>query len=189
MVGTASLPGGRMCLVISGITGQWGRCGPLHDRTADARSVEPTVSGVSASDYIPMIRRSRCWRRGQESPHFSNWSENVREQGLLLEHLGETLHQWPKPVVTHGWDEIVEHAALAEQRVDTAFGGVGLECTATIWIEGATIRMRSASTLEARLSQQLVAGKGLFVVAGSDNQDGMSSLVLPAAFGVTLCLR
>jgi hypothetical protein len=41
--------------------------------------------------------------------------------------LGDALHQGPEPIVTHGWDEFVEHAALAKQRVDTSFGSVGLE--------------------------------------------------------------
>src|SRR4249919_1598181 len=57
----------------------------------------------------------------------SDRSENVCEQRLLLEHAGKTLHQRTQPGLRHGRDQIVEHAALTEQRMDAAFGGVGLE--------------------------------------------------------------
>ena len=38
----------------------------------------------------------------QESPHLSDRSKNVGEERLLLQHLGEAMHQWAQPVITHG---------------------------------------------------------------------------------------
>jgi hypothetical protein len=37
----------------------------------------------------------------QESPHLSDRSKNVGEERLLLQHLGEAMHQWAQPVITH----------------------------------------------------------------------------------------
>jgi hypothetical protein len=39
----------------------------------------------------------------QESPHLSDRSKNVGEERLLLQHLGEALHQRAQPSITHGW--------------------------------------------------------------------------------------
>ena len=43
-------------------------------------------------------------RRGfpQESPHLSDRSKNVGEERLVLQHLGEAMHQRAQPVITHG---------------------------------------------------------------------------------------
>jgi predicted transposase YbfD/YdcC len=58
-------------------------------------------------------------------PHLSDRPENVCEERLLVQHAGETLHQRTQPGFRHRGDQIVEHAALAEQRVDAALDGVG----------------------------------------------------------------
>ena len=65
--------------------------------------------------------------QAHDSPHLSDRPENVCEQRLLLQHAGETLHQRTQPGFRHRRDQIVEHAALTEQRMDAALGGVGLE--------------------------------------------------------------
>ena len=39
----------------------------------------------------------------QESPHLSDRPKNVGEERLLLQHLGEALHQRAQPSITHGW--------------------------------------------------------------------------------------
>jgi UDPglucose 6-dehydrogenase len=62
-----------------------------------------------------------------DSPHLSDRSENICEQRLLLQGKGETLHQRTQPGFRHRRDQIVKHAALTEQRMDAALGGVGLE--------------------------------------------------------------
>jgi flagellar hook assembly protein FlgD len=38
----------------------------------------------------------------QESPHLSDRSKNVGEERLVLQHLGEAMHQRAQPVITHG---------------------------------------------------------------------------------------
>ena len=63
----------------------------------------------------------------QDSPHLSYRSKYVCEERLLLQHLGETLHERAEPVVTHRWNKVVEHATLAEQRMHTAFRRAGFE--------------------------------------------------------------
>src|SRR6476646_11572282 len=62
-----------------------------------------------------------------DSPHLSDRSENICEQRLLMQRKGETLHQRTQPGFRHRRDQIVKHAALTEQRMDAALGGVGLE--------------------------------------------------------------
>src|SRR5271168_3989831 len=63
----------------------------------------------------------------QDSPHLSDRPENVCEERLVLQHLREALHQRAQPSLRHRRDQIVKHASLTEQRVDTALGGVGLQ--------------------------------------------------------------
>jgi hypothetical protein len=72
-------------------------------------------------------RRSWSGVHAHDSPHLSDRPENVSEQRLVLQHAGEALHQRTQPDLRHHRDQIVEHAALAEQRMDAALGCVGLE--------------------------------------------------------------
>lgn len=51
------------------------------------------------------------------NPLISNDRECAAECGALGDGLAEARHQWGEPVLWHGGDEFVEHAALAEQRV------------------------------------------------------------------------
>jgi hypothetical protein len=62
-----------------------------------------------------------------DSPHLSDRTANVCEQRLVLKHLSEALHQRTQPVFRHRRDQIVEHAALTEQRMDAALCCVGFE--------------------------------------------------------------
>jgi hypothetical protein len=45
---------------------------------------------------------------------------------LVLQDLEKALRHQIEGVVTHAWDELIEHAALVEQLVDTVFGRAGL---------------------------------------------------------------
>ena len=61
------------------------------------------------------------------SPHLSDRPENFCEQRLLVQHKREALHQRTQPCFRHRRDQVIEHAALTEQRMDAALGSVGLE--------------------------------------------------------------
>jgi transposase len=63
----------------------------------------------------------------QDSPHLSNRTKNVCEERLIMQHEGKALHQWAEPLFSHGGHEVVEHAALTEQRMDAVFGSVGFQ--------------------------------------------------------------
>ena len=60
-------------------------------------------------------------------PSFSDRSESIGEDWKLGEYGREPLHERQQPVLGHGGDEFVKHAALPEQRVGAPFGGVGFE--------------------------------------------------------------
>ena len=57
-------------------------------------------------------------------PSFSDGAESIGEYRKLGEHGSELLDQWQQSQVRHGWDQFVEHAALAEQRMGALLGGV-----------------------------------------------------------------
>src|SRR5664279_1525118 len=48
-------------------------------------------------------------------PSYSNRSQYLREQRLLLQHGAEAFHQRAQPALRHGGDKVVKHAALTEQ--------------------------------------------------------------------------
>lgn len=52
---------------------------------------------ITSKQLIPLWTST-----AQESPHLSDRSKNVGEERLLLQHLGEAMHQWAQPVITHG---------------------------------------------------------------------------------------
>jgi hypothetical protein len=54
-------------------------------------------------------------RLPQASPHISDCPKYFREQRLSLQHGGEGFHQRKQTAFRHGWDQVVEHATLAEQ--------------------------------------------------------------------------
>jgi hypothetical protein len=57
-------------------------------------------------------------------PSFSQHPESIGKHGELGEHGSEALDQGRQPRLRHIGDQIVEHAALPEQRVSTSLGGV-----------------------------------------------------------------
>lgn len=60
------------------------------------------------------------------SPHLRRPRQGGGE-GFVLEHFREFLDQRLEAGFGHGRDQVVEHAALAEQGMGSAFGGVDLE--------------------------------------------------------------
>ena len=82
-------------------------------------------NGVLKGNLKMFVRRCRLhaerWVNPDKTPpHLSDRPENVCEQRLLLQHKGETMHQRTQPGFRHRRDQIVEHAALTEQRTDAA---------------------------------------------------------------------
>ena len=95
----------------------------IADRPTTGDALAP--SAPTLAQFLLGLRTS--WQEAHDSPHFSDRPENVCEERLLVQHAGEALHQWTQPGFRHHGDQVVEHAALAEQRVDAALGRVGLE--------------------------------------------------------------
>jgi len=60
-------------------------------------------------------------------PSFSHRSESIGEQRDFGEPRGEALDQRQQPLVWHCWDQVVEHAALTEQRMGASFGRIRLQ--------------------------------------------------------------
>jgi len=69
---------------------------------------------AEAGDVIAWNLQLKCFI-SHDSPHFSDWPENVCEQRLVLQHPREVLHQRTQPGFRHRRDQIVEYAALTEQ--------------------------------------------------------------------------
>jgi hypothetical protein len=72
-------------------------------RRSDATAVlaGPRTVATLVERYLACVQALRS-AHPQESPHLSDRSKNVGEERLLLQHLGEALHQRAQPSVTHG---------------------------------------------------------------------------------------
>src|ERR1019366_3886559 len=57
-------------------------------------------------------------------PSFSDGSESIGKERQFGEHGSELLDQGQQPNLWHGGDQLVEHAALAEQRMSALLGGI-----------------------------------------------------------------
>ena len=57
-------------------------------------------------------------------PLISDDAEHVFEGTLLKQHLAEAFHEGTQSLFTHVGDEVVEHTALAKQRVRASFDGI-----------------------------------------------------------------
>ena len=57
-------------------------------------------------------------------PSFSDGPESIGEDRLVGEHRGEAFDEWDQLPFGHVRHEVVEHGALAEQRMGAALGGV-----------------------------------------------------------------
>jgi hypothetical protein len=69
-------------------------------------------------DFHRLDQISFSWR----TPSFSQGSKSICEHRDFGEHFREPLDQRQQPLFWHGWDKIVEHAALTEQRVGASLG-------------------------------------------------------------------
>ena len=57
-------------------------------------------------------------------PSFSEGSESIGKDREFGQHDSEPLDQRQQPQLRHGGYQLVEHAALAEQRVGASLGGI-----------------------------------------------------------------
>src|ERR1700687_4222319 len=60
-------------------------------------------------------------------PLISNEPVNIGEKRLFTQELAEFFHERPQSRLLHGWNELVMHAALTEQRMCSSLGGAGFE--------------------------------------------------------------
>src|SRR5271165_2730790 len=68
-----------------------------------------------------------CSRNPQPSPHFSYEGEGLSQGSALSDVFAKPLDERPQADLWHVRDQLVEHAALAEERMGPVFGRVGLE--------------------------------------------------------------
>src|ERR1019366_4555470 len=58
---------------------------------------------------------------------FSHDRERLIERSVLIQIFAKSRNEWPQTGLRHVWDQLIEHAALPEQRMGSVFGGVDLE--------------------------------------------------------------
>jgi hypothetical protein len=63
----------------------------------------------------------------QPSPHFSHEGERLLQRSVLIQIFAKSRNEWPQTGLRHIWDQLMEYAALPEQRMGSVFGGVDLE--------------------------------------------------------------
>ena len=49
------------------------------------------------------------------------------KRSVLIQIFAKSRNEWPQTGLRHVWDQLIEHAALPEQRMGSVFGGVDLE--------------------------------------------------------------
>ena len=86
-------------------------------------------AGSVGSPILPDILGSlECeTEAASELPSLLNRTKHLDEYRLCRQHFGEPFDQGLQPVFWHHRDELVQHAALAEQRVSAPLCRVGLE--------------------------------------------------------------
>src|SRR5271168_1851933 len=99
----------------------------LKVNTAKRRTHSLFRQGCMLYELIPNMPEARL--RPQPSPHFSDEREGLRQRFILSYEFSEAGDEWPQAGLGHVGYQLVEHAALAEQRMGSAFGGVDLEMT------------------------------------------------------------
>src|SRR5450759_5975506 len=107
----------------------------LADMLASA-SIFNSLAGI-AVDVISLFMallssRGISTPSPQPSPHFSHDRERLIERFLiersvLIQIFAKSRNEWPQKGLRHVWDQLIEHAALPEQRMGSVFGGVDLE--------------------------------------------------------------
>jgi hypothetical protein len=100
----------------------WVESNPVLIEDYGAMNRWPGRSAVPPAEYL------RLWRESCTgilmTPLISHHRESIGEHGEFREHRSEPLGQRQQPRVWHVGDQVVEHAALPEQRVSATFGGV-----------------------------------------------------------------
>src|SRR5277367_1682221 len=94
-------------------------------RAAQKKADEMGVGDLSQYKYSQQETRMKA----QPSPHFSDECEGLRQRFILSYEFSEAGDEWPQAGLGHVGYQLVEHAALPEQRMGSAFGGVDLEMT------------------------------------------------------------
>src|SRR5271166_4064313 len=87
-----------------------------------AQLVHLVASATVAVRFAPTVLRKEC--AVSRLPSFSHHPESIGKHGEFGEHGSEPLDQRQQPRLRHIGDQIVEHAALPEQRVSAPLGSV-----------------------------------------------------------------
>jgi hypothetical protein len=71
-----------------------------------------------------LMTRKEVYHATSRLPSFSEGSESIGKHREFGQHDSEPLDQRQQPQLRHGGYQLVEHAALAEQRVGASLGGI-----------------------------------------------------------------
>ena len=92
--------------------------GPVRNAAAIARVAGFPVTGFTRFVSPPKLTASL------RLPSFSYRSKSIGKDREFGEHGGEPSEQRAQPLLWHRGDEVVEHAALAEQRMGASLGRI-----------------------------------------------------------------
>src|SRR6202035_4782809 len=84
-------------------------------RSITRRPIRPAVNFSALCQLL--FNRSRL-------PSYSDSAESIGKDRQFSEHRSEPLDQRQQPHLWHGGDQLVEHAALSEQRMGASLGSV-----------------------------------------------------------------
>jgi len=88
---------------------------PPRDPNDDDEEEEDD-DGEADEDREPAVIRE------PDEDSFSDGSESISKDREFRQHRGKPLDERLQPRLRHGWDQVVEHAALAEQRIGASLG-------------------------------------------------------------------
>jgi hypothetical protein len=76
------------------------------------------------SEPGPVENKIKIGAAPSRLPSYSDSAESIGKDRQFSEHRGEPLDQRQQPHLWHGGDQLVEHAALSEQRMGASLGSV-----------------------------------------------------------------
>src|SRR5436305_14689475 len=87
-------------------------CIPCHIANLTSHFLTRGINDQAEAAHRVIVAIGLRSRESQGSPHISNRSKYLSEQGLSLEHSGEGFHQRKQTAFRHGRDQVVQHASL-----------------------------------------------------------------------------
>ena len=97
------------------------------DNVKDIQVGKELAMKVCSPCHVIPESMQNCGVRSQPSPHFLHNREGLIDRFVLVQIFVKSRNKRPQPGVRHVCYQLIEHAALPEQRMSSVFGGVDLE--------------------------------------------------------------